>query len=1000
MILITMKRIRTSKVLTLLVLSAGLGFLGSEISFALDGRKLISQYAAHDWSTEHGLPDNYIQAIFQSKEGYLWLGTQRSGAVRFDGVRFATWPSESSFRGKEISIRAFSETKDGGLWLGTEGAGLWQFNEKKLVCYGEKDGLPNDFVRALYEDRNGVLWIGLGGKALAQWNQGHLTSVPIPEDGPAGVVDFWEDKRGGLWLTGAGLWRFQDGQFTNIRKQLGLRPQSFTSVCEGPDGSIWVATLQGLLRLRGNQVETYLEADGVSDDQVRSLCFDREGNLWIGTNSGLDRFRDGKFTRCLTEERAPYDLVYSIFEDREGSLWIGTNGGLTRLRDDKFSNLTTKDGLLQNLIASAIEARDGSVWVATQTRGVARLKDGETTIYDKQVGLPRDSMKCIHEDRQGVVWAGTQHGGLTRIAEGIVTTIGEQGKLEGRVVAAIQDDTEGHLWVLAEDGALFRFKDGEFDRADAGEGFFGTKTEAIHLGMDGSFWAVTDAGLFSRKQSRWQNYGLPKSPIHLPVQSLYADKDGDIWLCLTSGGLVRFREGRFTSYGTRHGLFDDSPYAVLEDNKNRLWMSCRDGIFRISKEDLARLDRGEIEQLTCVNFGEVDGMSSRRCSKVGFPLATKLSDGRLCFPTDKGIAIVDPESLPHNPIVPPVVIESVVLDHRRFEPDQITAFPAGTKDVEIHYSGISLRAPERLQFKYRLDGYDKEWVEAKNCRVAHYQNIRPGDYRFQVIAANEDGIWNQEKAVLGFSVEPFFYQTGWFYGSCGLLIGIGAGLIHWWRIDRAKRRFAAVLDERTRIARDLHDTLEQGLVGISMQLNLAGAKFLSTPNSAHKHLEKARYMLRLSMADARSAILNLRNAVARPKDLLSELARIAEELGAGNSIKLQTQASGTPADLSPFTEDTLIRIGQEAMTNVIKHARARTIRIDLAFEPHELSLRIEDDGCGFDPASIGGGEGRYGLLGMRERTEKLGGELTVWSATGQGTIVRVVLPKGKVVTKK
>ncbi len=995
MMFATFKRSPVHGILLFLQVALAFGWGGAPPVWALDGRKLVSQYVMHEWSTEHGLPGNYVEKVFQNKEGYLWLGLRRNGLARFDGARFAPWPLEAPNREEEISVGGLCETRDGSLWAGTDGAGLWRFQGLRRVRYTKNEGLPNDNVRALHLDRAGVLWIGLSGRALAQFTQDRLVTVPVPEDGPSSVVEFFEDRQGGMWMAGDGLWHFQEGKFTDVRKNLGLRPERFTSVREGLDGSIWVGTMRGLLRLQGRNVKTYLEVDGLSDDQVRALLLDRDGNLWIGTNSGLDRYRDDQFTRCLNKDHAPYDLVYDIFEDREGSLWIGTNGGLTRLRDDKFSNLTTKDGLLQNLTAAVVEGPEGSLWVASRTRGIAHLKGGATTIYDKQLGLPRDSMKCIHADRHGVIWAGTQQGGLTRIAGGAVSTVGTEGELKGRRVAAIQDDPEGHLWLLVEDGVLFRYRNGELNGATEGDDLVGAKVEAIHLGPGPGFWAVTEAGLNLRRDGRWRHFAFPEGLKGRPVRSLFEDRDGAVWLCLIGGGLARFSDGRFARYDSRQGLFDDSPYVVLEDNRNHLWIGCGQGVFRVAKADFERLDRGVIKTIPCTPFSEADGMSSRRCSRVGYPLATKLRDGRLCFPTDRGLAMVDPEKLPRNPIVPSVVIESVVLDHHRFPPEGLPTLPSRTKDVEIHYSGISLRGADKVQFKYQLEGYDEDWVEAKGRRIAHYQNLAPQRYRFRVIAANEDGVWNRDGATFVFTKEPLFFQTAGFYLGCGSLIVVLGGLIHWTRISRARKRFSATLEERTRIARELHDTLEQGLVGISMQLNLAAAKFSQAPSVGHKHLEKARYMLRVTMADARSAISNLRSNASRRRNIIGECERIADGLTTGNSVRLVTRGSAEAVELPPFTGDTLVRIAQEAMTNIVKHAGASTIELDLVNEASQLTLRIRDDGTGFDVASaIGANEGRYGLLGMRERTEKLGGTLTISSAPGRGTLIEVVLPRG------
>jgi signal transduction histidine kinase/ligand-binding sensor domain-containing protein len=970
-------------------------FDGGVLSWALDGRKLNSQYAVHHWSLEDGLPDNHIRAMRQDREGYLWLGTAKSGIVRYDGTRFRPWLAERIVE-SEIPIRSFCETKDGSLWVGTDGLGLWRIKGTEISHYTKQNGLPNDRVSALHEDRAGTLWIALGGRSLVQWASGELRPVALAEDGPLSVVSFFEDRQGGLWLAGDGLWLFEEGRFIDMRQQLGLRQQWFRAVCQGQDGSMWLGTTRGLLRIQGDKVIPYSEVAGVSDDQITALYLDRDGNIWIGSNSGLDRFTDGKFSRCLTRENAPYDLVHQILEDREGSLWIGTNGGLSRLREEKFSNLTTREGLLQNLIAGVVEGRVGDLWIATWTKGMARLKDGVTTIFDKQVGLPRDTMRCLHADPNGIIWAGSEQGGISQIGETNISTIGQDGELGGRRVVAIQDDPEGYLWLLVEKNALFRFREGTFFPFLGDEGFLGKKAQAIHRGVQDHVWIATEAGLNCRRSGRWSNTPYPNEIAGRTFRSIFEDNENNVWLCVVNGGLARFRDSQFKVYRATDGLLDDSPIAVLDDKKNNLWISCGEGVFRVIKDEFARLDRGEIKALTCEVFSEADGMASRRCSQVGFPLATKLQDGRLCFPTDRGVAIVDPDRLLKNPIAPSVAIDAVLLDQERVQPDQAMIFPAGTRNIEIHYGAVSLRAPEKVRFKYRLEGFEKDWIDAGSVRVARYHNLGLGDYRFHVIAANEDGVWNRDGAALAFVKRPLPHQTGWFYGLCGLLLALATWLIHRRKVDLAKKQFAVLLEERTRIARDLHDTLEQGLVGISMQLNLTAAKFFPTPGAAHNHLEKARYMLRHSMADARSAILNLRSNDSPKRDLHSEFLRIADELAIGVVIEFTISPNAAPPDLPLLMEDTLIRIAQEALTNAAKHGRAKTICINLIYGIKQLILRIMDDGCGFDASSAKyGTDGRYGLLGMRERTEKLGGELKISSAAGKGTIIEVIVPLGK-----
>jgi ligand-binding sensor domain-containing protein/signal transduction histidine kinase len=970
--------------------------LAMSIAYGLDPRRFPQQHLSQEWSLEHGLPDSYVQTVLRTRDGYLWLGTQNSGLVRFDGMRFTPVRPHFIPEGRNVSIRALLESQDGTLWIATDGDGLWRRDPDGLFGrLTRADGLPNDHVYALLEDDDGQLWFSVGGNGLLRWKDGVLTTSP-PLHGPRGLATIYaifRDRSSNLWLAGEGLWRLEDGHWENYRQKLDLPDDRFFSLAQDFEGRLWLATARGLLEVRNGAVRRHTEADGLSDNRVRSLLVDSDGVLWVGSNSGLDRLRDGRFVRCLTREGTPYDLVYAIHGDREGCLWIGSNEGLARLKDDKYTLISTRDGLPQNIIVSAIQAHDESLWFGTWTKGVARWHDGTVTVYGHSEGLPGNRVKALHQDHAGAIWIGTDPAGLSRIWNGRLDTFDREDLFGAQSIVAIESDHEDRLWFGTNDGRLLVHGAGGFELFPDAASLLGERVQALHQGRH-SFWIATESALNESKGGLWRPHPYPASLTGKTVRSLYESRQGELWLCAQDSPLFRFRNGTYDSFTTDHGLSLTNYYAVIEDGLDGLWVTCKNGVFVLDRSELDRFDAGQLTALNALDLTRIGGTRNPRFIRFGHPLAARLQDGRLCFPTTKGAALVDPARPVRNSLAPPVVIETVVVNGLTHTPAALHVLPAGTRDLQVHYTGLSLRTPERVRFRYRLEGYDEGWIAAEHRRVAYYQNLPPGRYDFRVVAANEDDVWNETGAMLSFVQEPRFHQTFWFY-SLWLAVAVCAG---WWahrlRSAQQQKRFAAVLEERVRVARDLHDTLEQGLVGISMQLNLAVDQFRKFPGVARKHLETARYMLRHSMADARSAILDLRGSDPGP-DLRGELLRLTRPWERPGGPSFVVEETGAPHAHSSFTRTALLRIGQEAITNVIKHADARSVRVDLIHEPHRTVLRVADDGCGFDPETATRMEGHFGLLGLRERVDKLGGQLVLQSAPGAGTTIEVSVPRAR-----
>jgi ligand-binding sensor domain-containing protein/signal transduction histidine kinase len=962
-------------------------FLCPPVAQALDPARPFKQYVHASWTGENGLPQNTVWAILQSQSGYLWLATQE-GLVRFDGVRFTVFDKSNTEQIKDNNIGAICKGRDGSLWLGSS-AGLCRLKDDAFTRYTTGDGLPDDTVDSVFEDSSGILWIGTPA-GLTRFD-GRAFFTYTGKDGlPDGsVFSTYEDREGRLWIgSTAGLSSFKDGRFINYSSKDGLLTDLVRATWEDAGGSLWIATDGGLNSFKDGKFTSYTTRDGLSNNTVLTVSGDRAGNLWVGTDGGgLDRFRDGHFTVYRTQDGLSDDSVAAVYEDREGALWIGTiAGGLNRLEDSRFVTYTQADGLADNIVRSILQDRQGAVWIATRA-GLSRFDRGLFTNYRTRDGLANDSVLSLFQDRDGNFWAGTR-GGLSRFnGVGFVSYGMKDGLGDLRVLSIYQDDG-GTMWIGTGSG-LSTFKDGKVVPYNAGT-LAKDAVYAMCQDDDGALWLGTEGGGLKRlKDGALTTYTTKDGLSNDIVMSILRDRQGALWIG-TAGGLNRFNAGSFTQYTTRNGLHDDTIFQVLEDSTGYLWMSGNKGVFRVNKQELNDLAEGKRNSVLPVAYGVADGMKSRECQGGFQPAGCQTNDGELWFPTIKGVAIIDPAALQVNQLKPPVVIEQVVADSQPLGTGQ-TEVPPGKHRFEFRFAGLSLLAPEKVQFKYMLEGFDKDWVDAGANRLAFYTNIPAGQYRFRVIASNNDGVWNEAGASYRFIIRPHFYRTYWFYSLCVVMLALMVLGLHRVRLRQVEAKFSAVIGERNRIAREIHDTLAQGFVGISVQLETAARTFFTSPQTAIKHLDQARLLVRSSLGEARRSVLDLRSQALESGDLASALSEVARNLSPNTPIELCVPAP--PRRLSPEVENNLFRIGQEALTNSVKHAGAAHIRLELDFEPKSVRLKIRDDGRGFDVnRQLATGGGRLGLLGMRERVGQIGGRLNIWSEPGSGTEITVEVP--------
>lgn len=966
---------------------------------ALDHRKAVTQYRHDVWEDKDGLPQNTVLALAQTRDGYLWIGTE-VGLVRFDGVRFTVFDRKNTPEIRSNYVATLYESRDGSLWIGTRGGGLVKFKDGKFSSGTADNALTNGFVRAITEDARGGLWIGTSD-GLSCLRDGRLTTYTRRDGLPINMIRaLYEDRAGNLWIaTGTVLTRRTDGEFFIH----GMEGEAFGHVVrtirEDRQGTLWVGTEGGgLYRTGHGKSRTFTTKDGLSSNYVRTLLEDVDGNLWIGTDGGgLNRFDvEGGFSLHTVREGLTSDTIRALCEDTEGNLWVGTEGGgLNRFGDGKFTTYTIKEGLPSNFVRAVRQDRSGSVWVGTEGGGLTRWINGKFVL---QPWVSANSVTAIYEDAEGTLWIGTEGDGLCRFRDNKVTTYTADNGLSHNTVWAIHEDQAGTLWIGTGSG-LDRMKDGKITPYTAEGKLFSKSVRTFHQGRDGSLWlGVLSDGLVRLKDGRLTEYDTGVMS-NLSVSAIREDAEGVLWVA-TDAGLVRFEGEQATVFTTREGLFNDTLFQIIEDEDNRLWMSSKKGIFHVGRKELNNVAAGRVAAVTSVSYTTSDGMKSSECAGGAQPAGWRTRDGRLWFSTVRGLAVIDPRAIRRNHVPPPVYIEHIVVGNTPLVTSRLKEnfelLPT-SNDLTIRYTGLSFVAPEAVRFKYKLEGLEEEWVDAGSRREAFYTNLLPGNYTFRVIATNNDSVWNESGASLSFYIQPHFYQTPWFYGLCAAcvaLFGYAVHRRHVWQVERRmKHEFAVVSAERNRVARDLHDTLLQGMTGVTFQMAALAEEIAKEPQTAKTHLHQIISQMGDTLKEARHAVRDLRAPALKRSDLATALTNSAHQLTVGTQAQAHVNVNGVSSSLPPEVETNVLRIAQEAIINAVKHADAEHIEVQLNFADQQVGLRVQDDGRGFDERSGANPNGEHiGLLAMRERAEKIGGQLSLRSTLCHGTEVTVTVP--------
>ncbi len=952
---------------------------------ALDPARTLTQYAHRIWGVEQGLAQPTIYSILQTRNGYLWLGTQDS-LVRFDGSRFRQMDDLLGAPFDHHMVRSLLEDDRNNLWVGTMGSGLIRrAPDGSVTQFGKAQGMPSDNVACLASDHNQALWI-CTDEGLVRKENGHVrvfttadgmpsnhpNSFCVAEDGSGwaaypdyGLVQIHGEratpfatplkaiqtlacaKDGSVWAgTEGGLFRIRNGKGQSFTTRDGLADNWISALTEGPDGSIWIGTHAGFSRYRpaasGGSFESFRPGNGLSHSTVLALSFDREGSLWVGTKNGLDQFTDGNVIPYTTSEGMPGNDAGPVIEDAGGRLWVGTlRNGLGAFDGTRFRVFTTRDGLSDNSVLSLENGRNGDLWVGTK-RGISRVRgDRVISRYSRKDGLSGNEARAMFFDSEGVLWVGTESGldafNGKRFIEHAAPGIPHIAN-----ILAVAGGSRTRLFVSAEPNSMYQLRDGVL----------------THHSLEG---------------------------ISRPVTSFYLlDREKHIaWMGTLGSGLLRWQNGNVVHVYIRDGLYDNRIYSILPDGRGNLWIASSKGIFRVSVVELENFAGGRIHRIQSLPF--TTGQLRFECQPGVQPEGWRAHDGRLWFSTTTGLVVIDPENLMTSRVAPPVAISSVLVNGQRVTLDGAlngADLKSSQRNLEIRYSGLSFVSPEKVTFRYILEGYDKTWNDAGARREAFYTNLPPGRFRFRVAAKNADGVGSEKDATLVFAIAPRLFQRVWFWPMILSLIAVAATALYRLRVRRLRAAFNLVFGERSRIARELHDTLLQGLSGVMMQLE---ALRVGLPQStARETLAEIIEDARRCSSDARRSLFGLRMVDGISDGGFSgELTRLVKQTMSGSSANLILEIEPLSLDDAPDLAFQLLRIVQEAVSNAVRHAGAETIRVALRIFGGRLELAIEDDGVGFDPEASC--VDHYGVAGIRERSDEIGAKLKITSTAGLGT---------------
>lgn len=960
--------------------------LSASVVFAAEGP--LPAYAERIWGMQDGLPEQIVQAFAQTKDRYLWIGTT-GGLLRFDGARFVLYNRENTPAFTDNNIFCLTVSRDNALWIGSEGGGLIRYSHGVFHSFSSADGLTNSFVRTVYEDHDGTIWVGtdnglfrLAGTRLQRAD--NTPTFPV-----LAVHAIYEDSYGRLWVGGSKLVRLDGNRVEEFRLQGKASENRIKSLLETNDHTLWVGTVSGLHRLPGsNLTARQFERVDKIRSTVRFLRQTSDGTLWIGTiGHGLFAQRAGHLSKMSAPTELPSNTVLNVFEDVERNIWVGTQAGMLRLSNTPVRTVVLPDASDSDA-ETVYEDREGGIWIAAAN--FFRFQDGRAMPY-RFPGVDGIRIRNVLRDRSGGLWIGTEGQGVYRQMGQRLKHYTTESGLVNNFIRAFLQSKDGSLWIGTDEG-VSRWRPEGLKNFQMRDGLCYFSTRSLLEDRQGNIWIGTDRGVSRLHGDRFETDTVTESLKNEKVWAIHEDSDGGLWFGTRTGGLYRWRSGNLSHLTTANGLASNSIYELVEDPNGTLWISGPNGISEVSRLELDAVAEHPGRTVTLTLYGISERLEALQMCGGEKPAGLLTSKGEVWFPSSKGpvrISIDQPKPSEHAP----VVIDQVEADGVQLEPARGISLGPDTARLELHYGVVLLRSQERIRFRYLLEGFDKDWNQATAERVAHYTNLPAGRYRFRVAAFEMNDPEEIAEAALNVTEGPHFYRTPWFITLSVMAIAAIVWSIHRFRLGQLSAQFQAVLKERNRLAREMHDTLIQGCTSVSALLEAYLSLGNNEIDAKQDLMSCARTQLRTTIDEAREAVWNLRQT-SSVASLGPLLRRMTEEVTREFGVHVEYSISGKAFDFQQDAVHELLMIVREAIYNAVRHGHPNRIQLDVIFEKNHCRLRVLDDGSGFDPEQVSlASLGHYGITGMKERVERIKGKLALSSRSGGGTEIALEVPR-------
>jgi signal transduction histidine kinase/ligand-binding sensor domain-containing protein len=996
---------RTLTALKLCLATFCMSGLFPAVAHGVDPNRRITQYGHTAWRLQDGFFTGVPQAVAQTADGYLWIGTA-NGLFRFDGVRFVPLTTQTGER-VTSNVTSLLTAKDGSLWFTTESQ-LEHLHDGVLTHYNREDQRRRMANTAL-QAADGSIWVTFSrqpfGSSLCSVDGLKLRCYGAPDGVPLPFAShIAEDTSGTFWISNSSQllqWRREPGKsrlITPAALQSVDGLSSVTALTPSPDGCMWIGYniegprlgLQHVCRDEWSPIK--LPGFDSTQIQVGDVRPDREGSLWIGTDGdGLYRVNGRRVDHYRAADGLSGDSILSIFEDHEGDVWVCTSRGLDKFRDVSVVTLSTSEGLKSGHADSVVAGAGGALWIGGD-RYLERYQDGNVLSLSPDNGLPGSHVTSQLEDSRGRLWVGVDNSLFVYTSGRFIAVNKSDGK-PMRLVFDIAEDTTGTIWAVTPlSNALYRVTD--VHTLEGVPGPVASPPRSLGPDRHGGLWVGFGNGTLAHLiNGKWTIVSVNGGKKVNRIDQVLVTSD-DAVIARTDGGIAGWLNGQSRELSVANGLPCQKAYSLILDHQGDLWAYAECGLMSIRRSELQRwwADPGaKIEvQMLDVYDGVTPGAPTFRPSGASTP------DGTLWFANATSLQQVNPTNLRRDKLPPPVYVEAFVADKKPYPLNTPARLPPLSKDIAIEYTALSYPIPERVRFRYRLDGWDQDWQDASTRRQAFYTNLRPGSYRFHVIACNGDGVWNETGATISFSITPRYYQTTWFQILCVLALLLLTWSLYLLRVQQAtariQERLGARLEERERIARELHDTLLQGVQGLMLRFQ-GIMKTLPADQPTHNMMNDALDRADELMLQARQGVKDIRAAGMAESDLPDMLKSCAEDLRQDHAASLKLTFAGTPRPLDVTVCAEVYRIAREAMTNAFQHSGAPNIEVDVTYQPDYFRVSVRDDGQGIEPRLLSTGKaGHWGLSGMRERAEKIGGRLRILSQRATGTEVELTVP--------